>query len=79
MHTRIKTAWFDWVFAVGITLLTVGLCLWSLPLALIVLGLVLCAIALRSASQSRASTPELSPSSPSNEINNDRAAHEIIA
>lgn len=56
---------FDLAFTVGLLLITGGLTLWSMPLALVVFGLVLCAIGLRGAlaQQNPAPTPPaLSPS-----------------
>lgn len=42
-------AWYDLTFGVGLATLTVGLSLWSLPLGIVVLGLVLCAVGARGA------------------------------
>jgi hypothetical protein len=44
-----RIAWYDATFTLGIGILTVGLSLWSIPVAVIVLGLLLCGVSLRAA------------------------------
>lgn len=40
-------AWPDIIFGIGVAMITVGVSLWSLPSAVVLFGIILCAISAR--------------------------------
>jgi hypothetical protein len=74
-----KPAWYDLTFAAGVLCITGGLSLWSLPVAVIVAGLALCAVSLRAAHVAKATAASTPADFPSRPVSHDRTADQAAA